>query len=275
MFNKLVPFSDLIAQGRWKVESFIAEGNGATSTSYPLCPLRDLLVERRGALDPQQYPDHLFHYIGLEHIQSLTGDLSDGYRPREGRTVLSRSKVFYRGDILYGRLRPSLNKVFVADEPVTEGICSGEFYVFIPDQDRLLPHFARAVLASRYVQDFVAGMTTGSALPRLAREDLLVIEVPLPPLDVQRRYEEGIIERNRKRQQLLAELRAGPAADLEAIVTALEEGREPVFTNRPLPEATELRELKLPDIAVNSRGAHSLPRRRTPRSAGSGRRSTP
>ncbi len=275
MFNKVVPFSDLVAQRRWKVGSFVTEGNGATSTAYPLCPLRELLVERRETLDPQQYPDHLFHYIGLEHVQSLTGDLSDGYRPREGRAVLSRSKVFYRGDILYGRLRPALNKVFVADGPITEGICSGEFYVFIPDQKRLLPHFARAVLASRYVQDFVARLTTGSALPRLALEDLVAIEVPLPPVDVQRHYEKALLQQNWKRQQLIAELRAGPAADLEAIVTALEEGREPIFTHRPLPEAFDLSELKLPDIAIISRGARSLPRRPRSRSAGSPRRSTP
>src|SRR5262245_50809082 len=123
MFSRSLPYSTLVSQGRWKVEFFTSDGNGAKSSVHPLVCLKDILSERREALDPQQFAGHLFHYLGLEHVQTLTGDLIDSYAPREGRDVLSRSKVFRAGDILYGRLRPVLNKVFAADDPVAEGIC--------------------------------------------------------------------------------------------------------------------------------------------------------
>ena len=106
MFAKVVPFTTLIEQGRWKVEFFLANVKGATATAYPLVPLKNLLQDRGEFLDPQQYPDHLFNYLGLEHILPVTGDLVCDYEPRQGRAVLSRSKVFRGGDILYGRLRP-------------------------------------------------------------------------------------------------------------------------------------------------------------------------
>lgn len=229
MHNKILPFSALFSQSRWKVEFFLSNRRECVSVAYPVVRLSDVLVERRESLDPQQYPDHIFNYVSLEHIEPLTGDLIDGYAPREGRMVLSRSKVFYRGDILYGRLRPSLNKVFVADGLVSQGICSGEFYVLSPDVKRTLPNLVRALLASRYVQDVVKSLTTGSALPRLALKDLLAIEVPLPPLGVQQQFEELLVGQNSKRQQIKADLRDGPAADIAAIVAALEEGSEPML----------------------------------------------
>ena len=108
---------------------------------------------------------------------------------------------------------------------VREGICSGEFYVLIPDSQKMLPYFARALLASRYVQEIVKTMTGGSALPRLALDDLLNIEIPLPPLTIQRQYEEVLIGQNHRREQLRAELREGPATDLELVVSSLEEGK--------------------------------------------------
>lgn len=257
MFSRVIPFSGLTAQGRWKVEFFVSDRKTARSTAYPLCPLREVLSERREFLDPQQYPDRLFNFLGLEHILSRTGDLVDGYEPRSGRDVLSRCKVFRRGDVLYGRLRPSLNKVYVADGPVSEGICSGEFYVLVPDAGRILPHLVRSVLASRYVQDVVRSMTSGSALPRLALDDLLKTEVPLPPLEVQRAYEQALVAQAVRREQLRAELREGPAADLEALVAALEDGTELKFPRVFQPRHSGLGGLALPDgggVAARGRG---------------------
>ena len=43
---------------------------------------------------------------------------------RDFRAMKSAGNKFYPNDILYGRLRPYLNKVVVAD---LEGVASGEF----------------------------------------------------------------------------------------------------------------------------------------------------
>lgn len=258
MLHKILPFSRLVAKGRWKVEFFVADGGRAHETAHPLARLRDLLVERKGALDPQQYQDRLFNYIGLEHVQTATGDLVDGFAPRQGRAILSRSKIFQRGDILYGRLRPSLNKVFVADAPVPDGICSGEFYVLIPNQQRILPHFARALLASRYVQDAVRSMTTGSALPRLGLDDLLEIDIPLPPLDVQEQYQRAIIQQNSKRQELMAELQDMQVNDLGMIVDALEEGKDLSF-DRPSMVRRQPEAAKPPRIITQAKQGRGRP----------------
>ena len=39
MLNKVLPFSKLVSQGRWKVEFFVSDGNAAKSTAFPLVRL--------------------------------------------------------------------------------------------------------------------------------------------------------------------------------------------------------------------------------------------
>ena len=63
-------------------------------------------------------------FIGLEHLEAHTMRLL-----AVGRTsdVRSAGSLFGQGDVLYGRLRPYLNKVYM---PGFRGLASGEFIVF-------------------------------------------------------------------------------------------------------------------------------------------------
>ena len=169
-----IPLATLIASEMWKADSFVATKTTRESAAHPMVALSHLV----------EYPKHAFSYIGLEHVASHTGDLL-GFGPRVGTEVLSRSKVFRSGDILYGRLRPYLNKVFVAAPPAHEGICSGEFFVLVPDVAQVQPVLLRALLASKFVRESIAGLHTGSALPRLQLDDLLRVRLPIPPPEQQ------------------------------------------------------------------------------------------
>ncbi|MBE9227991.1 restriction endonuclease subunit S [Phormidium sp. LEGE 05292] len=215
--------SDFQKKSCWKVEFFCNEGTITSNSTFDLVSLREIVAERKETLNPQTTPDELLNYVGLENVQSMTGDLID-FHPKYGKNIRSRSKVFKRGDILYGRLRPYLNKVFLADEFVYEGICSGEFYVLKPDLEKVLPNFLRATLVSQYVQQYVQNLQTGSALPRLQIQDFLEIEIPLPPIEVQQDYEEFLIQRNAYRRKLSIELSELPQKIIDTVVNALENG---------------------------------------------------
>jgi len=186
MSSIIVDLQEIRRSDRWKVEFFLAPKPANGDSRFPAVELGQLIEERREFLDPQEFADHRFHYLGLEHVASDTGDLVD-YAPRLGREVKSRSKVVRADDVLYGRLRPYLNKVFHTPAAMGSGICSGEFYVLIPNTELADPAFLRSLLASSLVSRFTSDLQTGSALPRLQLADLLRVEVPLPPLDVQRK----------------------------------------------------------------------------------------
>jgi hypothetical protein len=183
MTSTTVTLGNLQDSERWKAEFFCGEIR-AHRSRFDVAPIASLVSERREFINPQDYADHEFHYFGLEHVESETGDLV-GYQSRVGRKVRSRSKVFRPNDILYGRLRPYLNKVLLVTDNVGSGICSNEFLVLIPDVDVVNPLYLRSVLASSYVSRRTADLQTGSALPRLQLSDLLEIEVPVPPMAVQ------------------------------------------------------------------------------------------
>lgn len=209
----------------WSVE-FFCEKTNVSSSIFQLVSLEKVVAERKETSNPQVNSNKLFNYIGLENVQSLTGDLIN-FDPKYGKDVRSRSKVFQKGDILYGRLRPYLNKVYLAEEPISNGICSGEFYVLIPNLDKVLPNYLRTVFASQYIQQHVQKLQTGSALPRLQIQDLLEIKIPLPPIEVQQDYEEFLIQTNSYRRKLLLELSELPRQVIDTVVQALEDGEEP------------------------------------------------
>ncbi len=70
--------------------------------------------------------DHAGVYVGLEHIDSGYFSLKRHGAPQDVRSAKSR---FHAGDVLYGKLRPYLDKALVAD---CEGICSTDILVMEP-----------------------------------------------------------------------------------------------------------------------------------------------
>lgn len=223
MWTGVVTLNQLRDRACWKVEFFCGEALISSASAFERLKIGTLIEERKETIDPQSRPDESFHYIGLENVEGVTGNLG-AVEPKKGKEIRSRSKVFRSGDILYGRLRPYLNKVYLAAPPVEEGICSGEFYVLTPRPDRVLPHVLRALLSSQYVQQYVTRWQTGSALPRLQLHDLLGIEVPLPPVAEQQAYEEFLITQSNRYQKLLEEINSLPHTTLNALIKALETG---------------------------------------------------
>ena len=187
-------------------------------------------MKEKETVDPQAHPGDLMNYIGLENVESTTGDLV-GFKPRYGKEIRSRSKRFYEGDVLYGRLRPYLNKVLVADSEIAVGICSGEFYVLVPRQDRVRANYLRAILSSEHVRKHVASWQTGSALPRLQLDDLLGIEVPLPPMEAQETFEEFLVRQDNLRRRLKQDLRTLADQTVKSFADAIEHGSTPPFSD--------------------------------------------
>ena len=70
-------------------------------------------------------------YIGLEHIGHGDNTLvSTG----DTKNFTSNKNVFHKGDILYGKLRPLLNKVYLTTE---DGYCSTDILPLISSTERI------------------------------------------------------------------------------------------------------------------------------------------
>lgn len=109
-------------------------------------------------------------YIGLENITNNTGE----YIPTNEKQSISSAAVFQQGNILFPKLRPYLNKVYLAE---FAGRCSTEFHVF--EAKGINPNFLTILLRSNIILAQTKHLMTGNTLPRLQTTDIENIVLPI------------------------------------------------------------------------------------------------
>ncbi len=146
-------------------------------TGWVKTTLGEITAPSRERALPSDFPD--VPYVGLEHVESQTMKLlGHGY----AREVRSSCMQFSKDDVLYGKMRPYLNKVWVAQ---FDGLCSAEFLVF-PKSDALHNPFLAAQLNAEDFVTFANEQVSGER-PRVDFEKLSHFPVLLPPLAEQER----------------------------------------------------------------------------------------
>ena len=120
-------------------------------------------------------------YIGLENIESNSGNLVGEYE-KDYSTIKSTKKKFNSGDILYGKLRPNLNKVYLAKG---FGICSTDIFVLECNKEQINPIFFSKYFLSDFFNKNVLLGISGAQLPRVSWSYFSKILIPNPPLEIQ------------------------------------------------------------------------------------------
>lgn len=145
--------------------------------------------------------------LDLKDIEKTTSNLLE--RQRFGDfTFKSTKNVFQKGDVLYGKLRPYLDKVLVADE---DGICTTEI-VPIRGYGEIDPYYLRIALKHSSFLRHIESLLYGVKMPRLGTKDAVMIPVPLPPLAEQKRIVAKVDELFAQTQALRAQLAGADAA---------------------------------------------------------------
>lgn len=132
-------------------------------------------------VSPEQIPIGSW-VLGLEDIQSNGSLISKQFIKNK---VGSNKNIFKAGNVLYGKMRPYLNKVIIAD---SDGFCSTEIFVLDVHQAALplYSYFLKSFLQSPYFVTFATNHSRGQK-PRLETKAGQQAFVPLPPLEEQRR----------------------------------------------------------------------------------------
>ena len=120
--------------------------------------------------------------LELEDVEKITSNLLKRVRYSE-RLFRSSKNRFNAGDVLYGKLRPYLDKVLVADEP---GICTTEI-IPVRGYTGIVPTFLRILLKAPNFTIYANESTHGMNLPRLGTEKARLALIPLAPTDEQHR----------------------------------------------------------------------------------------
>ena len=144
-------------------------------------------------------------YVGLEHLIK-GGGIS---HTELAKDIKSKKVVFKKGDVLYGKLRPYLNKHAVVD---FDGVASTDILVFRTEHkylNQLLDYY----LGLPSTIDYAVSNSNGINLPRVSPKKMNDLPFPLPPKNEWKRIVKildkmlnNLIEEQTLIEQLEAEL---------------------------------------------------------------------
>lgn len=152
--------------------------------------------------------------VALENIESWSGRFIATKTEFAGDGV-----AFMQGDVLFGKLRPYLAKVLLAD---SEGEAVGDFHVMRPN-GAIAPRFAQYQLLNRTFIDIVDGSTFGSKMPRASWEFVGSMPLAIPPLAEQTAIATFLDHETAKIDVLVAEQ--------EKLIALLQEKRQAVISH--------------------------------------------
>lgn len=212
--------------------------------------LGDVCKQDRKIVEPRSALAKSLPYLSLEHIEANTGRILKEQSTGIEDEGVSTTFEFDCSHVLYGKLRPYLNKVAIPD---FHGRCTTEIIPLLPT-DGTNKEFLCWIL--RRPKTVIAAMEqkTGSRMPRADMDRLMSIEIPLPPLAEQKRIAAILNE------QMGAVERAMKAAEeqIEAIRSLRPTYLHQTFpsSGHPLPEGW--RWVSLGEVSLIISGQHIL-----------------
>ncbi|MEJ5251083.1 MAG: restriction endonuclease subunit S [Armatimonadota bacterium] len=150
---------------------------GTIPAHWKVVRLGEVVSLRTGVISPAESPEA--KYVGLEHLDS--GEI---FVQRHGFASETRSAktVFKYGDILYGKLRPYLDKAAIAE---WEGVCSTDILVLVAEPSKVDGYFLAYMMHSQHILSHAIATTTGVNHPRTSWKALSSANIPLPPFPEQ------------------------------------------------------------------------------------------
>lgn len=140
----------------------------------------------RKTIEPDK--DEAYNYIGLENIESNTGKVINN-STTNGSEISSTKVIFKQEMVLYGKLRPYLNKVIVAQ---ADGIATTEIIPF-ECSELIDASFLAYFLRTQYFVDLAMNNCSGARMPRATTKLFTKIaKVPVVRLKEQKRIVEKL-----------------------------------------------------------------------------------
>ena len=163
--------------------------------------LNKLCSFQKNTILPQNIKDKT-KYLALEGVEKETGNIISVEIVNAGE-IKSNKFAFNENYILYGKLRPYLNKVA---NPTFEGICSTEIIPIEPLLNKTNKQFITSILRSKGFVKFADESCSGANLPRISPKKIQAYSTVNPPINLQNKFAERIQHIEAQKQQAQAAL---------------------------------------------------------------------
>lgn len=188
-------------------------------TPYPLRPLVEVCLRKEKA-EPHKQPDVAFRYIDLSSVDNARNAIN-GAQSLVGSEAPSRARKRVRaGDTLFATTRPYLRGVVQVPDEFDDEVCSTGFCVLRPDPEAIEPDWLFFAALSDGLMEQVTPKMRGATYPAVSDKDVLGVEIPLPPVEEQRRLV-GRIRACLDRVDAVRRLRAESVAAADQVEAAV------------------------------------------------------
>lgn len=155
---------------KWRKE------NNIDLSSWKKCELKEVFKVVKDKYNPQT-ENQIVNYIGLENIETSKGIISKN----NSSEVKSIKTKFKKDDVLYGKLRPYLNKHDVVN---FDGICSTDILVFRFDNINTAKYINYYFNLPMFIQ-YAVENSSGINLPRVSEKTISKYKISLPIIEEQ------------------------------------------------------------------------------------------
>ena len=125
--------------------------------------------------------------LNLEDIEPNTGKLIKK-REVSFKNIPSSTISFNENYVLYSKLRPYLNKVFLPDE---KGFGTSELVPLLPKKN-IHKIFLTEYLRNDKIVDFLSQKVSGAKMPRVIMKEFQDLNLIFPPIELQNKFAERI-----------------------------------------------------------------------------------
>ena len=211
-------------------------------------PFRRIATVKSNLVHPYDYLE--FPQVSPDCIEKDSGRLIS-WKIVADSNVESDNHRFYKGQIIYSKIRPLLNKVIIAP---FDGLCSADMY---PIETTTDTKYMQYYMLSNLFLSEVRNVTRDRVkMPKINKEELGQVNIVIPPLSEQHSIVsylddkcgkiDKMLEGKQKQIELLAEMKQRIIAD--AVTHGLNPDVKMKATNIPwlpeIPEHWELRKMK-------------------------------
>lgn len=155
---------------KWRKE------NNIDLSSWKKCELKEVFKVVKDKYNPQT-ENQIVNYIGLENIETSKGIISKS----NSSEVKSIKIKFKKDDVLYGKLRPYLNKHDVVN---FDGICSTDILVFRFNDINTAKYINYYFNLPMFIQ-YAVENSSGINLPRVSEKTISKYKISLPTIEEQ------------------------------------------------------------------------------------------
>lgn len=171
---QVVWFRDLV---RWDIKHYLTE----FKSKFPLVHLKDYIAEKKQRIKPSNFPNETFDILGVNN--------KDGVYFNESLLGSRIKQPYYQvrsGEIFYNPYRVNVGSIGIVPPEFDLKYTSPAYVIFQTDETRLLSQYLVFVLKSAWFNEHLRAKTRGSVRQNLSFEALCDLQIPLPPLKIQK-----------------------------------------------------------------------------------------